>query len=141
MTNYDSAQILPAVEADLEILARIHSISYLPELVMAFFFKDWPNPEPFNVLYTARLSQLFKDPKSQVFKIQDTSSNEILGLVCLTLVDVQEGEEADKNELSLENIREHLKPPPGFNFEFAGFVESNLRKLSEPIKGKKHYRL
>ena len=60
---------------------------------------------------------------------------------CVWHLLMQEGEEADKNELSLENIREHLKPPPRFNFEFAGFVESNLRKLSEPIKGKKHYRL
>jgi hypothetical protein len=111
------------VEADIPALAEINTHSYLPEAIMPFFFSSWPNPAPFVSYFTARAQHNFKDPNTEVYKIVDEQSNEILGFVCMAISD------GNRAHVSSSNPGGDFDVPAGMNMEFGMATDFRDRQL------------
>jgi hypothetical protein len=122
--------VAKAVEADIPALAEINALSYLPEAICPFFFSGWPNPAPFISYCTSRAEKNFKDPSTEIYKVFDTQSSEILGFVCMS---VSDGNKAHGGSANPEN------PPAGFNLEFGMYSAKKMATLGECVKGMKHF--
>lgn len=130
-----SIVISEATEVDLPVLAEIITYSHMKELVMPFFFKDWPQITTIKPYYTARLQDKFLDPNSKLYKASDTATNEILGFVSMTL---EEGkEEVEKNITNPAGF----ELPADFDMKFAEVIIGALKELDSQMDGKRHYGL
>lgn len=127
--------IAKATEADIPALAEINTTAYLPQPFLAFFFPDWPNVAPVLSFFTARIIHSLKDPSTEVYKIVDSGSNDILGFICMSL------SEGNQSHHGGSNPAGDFEPPPGigFNFEFAKACGEGLAPLEECVKDKKHF--
>lgn len=127
--------VVKAVEADISVLAEINTAAYLPQTFLAFFLADWPNPAPFLSFFTARIIHSLNDPNTEVYKIVDSGSNDILGFICMGL---SEGNQAHHGG---SNPGGDFEPPAGlgFNFEFGMACGKGLAPLEECVQGTKHF--
>jgi hypothetical protein len=129
---YPSTKILPATDADLTALGEIIATANLPDAAMQFAFTDWPNPKSMTAFYTARIRGALSSPETNVFKIVDDSTEEILGVVCLGIESSADTEDRDL-----------LKPTDGFvpenmNVEFVSALVAKIHDLIVTLPRKHH---
>ena len=72
--------VTKAVEVDILALAEIHALAYLPETILPFMFAHWPDLAPLVSYCAARIAHYLKDPNTELYKIFDSGSNEVLDL-------------------------------------------------------------
>ena len=127
--------VAKAVEADIPALAEINALAYLKEMIMPILLADWPNLAPLVSYFTARIAHYLKDSNTDLYKIFDSGSNEVLGFVCMSNSD------GEKQHVRQNNPGGDFEPPAeiGLNFEFATALVQIIAKLEECVKGAKHF--
>lgn len=126
-----SLSFLPAVVADIPVIAQINQAAYFPEAIGRFVFTDWPDPSTQNQYFLSRIQARFQNPESDLIKAADTSSGQIVGFGCLTHVAVGQ---------PVENVSGiATAPPPHINLELIRYVSSEVGKLEAKVQGAAHF--
>ena len=73
-----------------------------------------------------------KDPTTEIYKIVDTETSEILGFACMSISDGKGAYGVPSNPGG------NFEPPAGFNIEFGMKTATGLAKIEECMKGQKH---
>jgi len=132
MTDIPNLEFSEAVKADITALAEINTICYIPQAISAFFFSDWPDITSAKSYFVERVAEKFRDQKTQVIKLTNTESGEIIGFVCLSL------SENEDLGFDIENPGGNFDPAIDINLEFAKAVSGKLDELEDLFKGTKH---
>ncbi len=125
-----SLSLLPAVVADVPVIAQINQVAYFPEAIGRFVFTDWPDPSTQYQYFLSRIQARFQNPEADLIKAVDTSSGEIVGFGCLTHVAV--GQPDNGSGIA-------AAPPPHINLELIRYVSAEVNKLEAKMQGVAHY--
>lgn len=125
-----SLSLLPAVEADIPVIAQINQLAYFPEAIGRFVFTDWPDPATQSQYFLSRIQARFQNPEADLIKAVDASSGEIVGFGCLTHVAVGQPENGSGIAAA---------PPPHINFDLIRYVSAEVEKLEAKVQGVPHF--
>ena len=122
-----------ATAEDTARLIEIVSTSYSSEAICRFYFNDWPSLPLISKYFQARVEVKIADPDSVTYKVTNTTTNEILGTLCVTL---RSEVRHDQELQSAPGAR--FTPMPGVNMDLVKQLVRDAASLEEVVAGKKH---
>lgn len=122
--------VLPATEADLHALGRIHDRAFRPSIINRLIWGA-VTEEDSAAAFARYFSKALKKPRTKVLKAVDSADGEIKGL-SFWMLPLAEGEEPEKD-------KEPSEPAPGTNKELAKEFFGMLDKCKEQYE-KRHLR-
>jgi len=125
-----SLSLLPAVAADVPVIAQINQVAYFSEAVGRFVFTDWPDPSTQYQYFLSRIQARFQNPEANLIKAVDTSSGEIVGFGCLTRI--AGGQPENGSGIA-------AAPPPHMNLELIRHFAAEVNKLEAEVQGVPHF--
>ncbi|GJN91592.1 hypothetical protein Rhopal_004615-T1 [Rhodotorula paludigena] len=123
--------VLPATEADLHALGRIHDRAFRPSIINRLIWGA-VTEEDSAASFARYFSKALKKPRTKVFKAVDSADGEIKGL-SFWMLPLADGEEPEKD-------KEPSEPAPGTNKELAKEFFGMLDKCKEQYE-KRHLHL
>jgi hypothetical protein len=95
---------------------------------------DWPNEAYQISRYTDSMKEAFQDPSTEMFKVVDNVSGDILGTLILT----RKSKLVDADNLAAPNAQ-LPNTPPEINPQFMALMRQTLKGVQETMSGIEHY--
>lgn len=126
--------VLPVEEGDLPTLAQFLIASQLMQPTSRFLFLDWPNEPAQTAPYLDPMKQNFKEPATEMFKVVDNVSGDIIASLVLIRKkpDNSEGSDPTSQQTQVSS------PPPGMDPEFRSILRSVLAASQKDMEGIDH---
>jgi hypothetical protein len=99
-----------------------------------FLYVDWPNEAYQISRYTDSMKDTFQNPSTEMFKVVDDVSGDILGSLLLT----RKSKVVDADELPTPNAQ-LLSTPPEINPQFMALMRQTLKGVQEKMSEIDHY--
>jgi hypothetical protein len=125
--------VAPVVAADLPTLGKHIYASNVLQPTNRFLYVDWPNEAYQISRYTDSMKETFQDPNTEMFKVVDDVSGDILASLLL----------ARKSTLQVDtSAAANAQPPntpPEINPQFMALMRQTLKGVLEKMSGIDHY--
>jgi hypothetical protein len=109
MSTLLSYSIHPVEQADIPTLAKFLQASKLPLVINRLLFKHWPNETAQKKIYTGAIEGAFENSLSEMSKVVDGISGEIVAHLVITRKKAQKEDIADSNKSS-GSVPEAMNP-------------------------------
>lgn len=127
--------VLPATQSDLTAIAALLQASKLPLVINRILYKDWPNEGAQLAQCTRAIQGGFKNPASEMLKVVDNSTDEIIGHLVLKHRNYKTEERANT---PVEKPEEEQNVPDGMVPEVFHMVVDGAAEIDSAMEGIEH---
>jgi hypothetical protein len=124
---------VPVVAADLPTLGKYIYASNVSQPTNRFLYVDWPNEAYQISRYTDSMEETFQNPSTEMFKVVDDVSGDILASVLLTR------KSAIDTDTTTPANTEPPSNPPQIDSQFMALMRQTLKGVQKKMSGVDHY--